>query len=91
MGLKNNWFSLTDGTLLENSFLLSGLKYESTDVLMRIQDKLYSGSRVVVMGGGETTVKIRGEGKGGRNQEMVLAFGISAAALFSHKSRFVYI
>ncbi|XP_023340492.1 glycerate kinase isoform X2 [Eurytemora carolleeae] len=78
--------SLTDATLLENSSLLSGLKYESTDVLMRIQDKLYSGSRVIVMGGGETTVKIRGEGKGGRNQEMVLAFGISAAALFSHKS-----
>ena len=71
--------------------MLSGLKYESTDVLMRIQDKLNSGSRVIVMGGGETTVKIRGGGKGGRNQEMVLAFGISAAALFSHTSRFLYI
>jgi hydroxypyruvate reductase len=27
-----------------------------------------------IIGGGETTVTIRGEGKGGRNQEMALAF-----------------
>lgn len=29
---------------------------------------------VCIIGGGETTVTIRGEGKGGRNQEMALAF-----------------
>ncbi|XP_048743573.1 glycerate kinase-like isoform X2 [Ostrea edulis] len=32
---------------------------------------------VCVIGGGETVVKVKGQGKGGRNQEMVLAFGIS--------------
>ncbi|XP_061195468.1 glycerate kinase-like [Saccostrea echinata] len=32
---------------------------------------------VCVISGGETVVKVKGLGKGGRNQEMVLAFGIS--------------
>ena len=32
---------------------------------------------LVLFGGGETTVTVTGKGKGGRNQEMVLSFGIS--------------
>ncbi len=32
----------------------------------------------MVIGGGETTVTLRGRGKGGRNQEMALAFAIEA-------------
>ena len=34
---------------------------------------------LAVVGGGETTVTVRGKGKGGRNQEMALAFALGAA------------
>lgn len=33
---------------------------------------------VIILGGGETTVTLKGRGKGGRNQEMALAFAITA-------------
>lgn len=33
---------------------------------------------IALLAGGETTVTIKGDGRGGRNQEMVLAFAISA-------------
>ncbi len=34
------------------------------------------GSRICLLAGGETTVTIRGKGKGGRNQELALALGL---------------
>lgn len=37
-------------------------------------DKTDSAKPVIILAGGETTVTIRGKGKGGRNQEMALAF-----------------
>jgi glycerate-2-kinase len=38
------------------------------------QDGLKPGERRVLLAGGETTVTVRGQGKGGRNQELALAF-----------------
>jgi glycerate 2-kinase len=37
---------------------------------------LQDGERICLIAGGETTVTVTGEGKGGRNMEMALAFGI---------------
>ena len=46
-----------------------------------IHDRYKAGQPIVLVGGGETTVELKGNGKGGRNQEMVLAFAIEAEAL----------
>ena len=40
----------------------------------RARDSLRSGERRCLLFGGETTVTVRGRGKGGRNQELALAF-----------------
>ncbi len=40
-------------------------------------DRMGPGQRICLLSGGETTVKVRGKGKGGRNQELALAFAIS--------------
>jgi glycerate 2-kinase len=40
------------------------------------QSKMKKGEKVCLIAGGETTVTVRGDGKGGRNTEMALAFGI---------------
>ncbi len=47
-----------------------------------LQDNLSPGERLRLLAGGETTVTVTGTGKGGRNQEMALAFtrAISLAA-----------
>jgi hydroxypyruvate reductase/glycerate 2-kinase len=37
---------------------------------------LHYGEKVCLIAGGETTVTVKGDGKGGRNTEMALAFGI---------------
>ena len=37
----------------------------------------WEGKGLAVLCGGETTVKVRGKGRGGRNQEMVLAFHLA--------------
>ncbi|MCD6521871.1 glycerate kinase [Candidatus Calescamantes bacterium] len=36
---------------------------------------------LLILGGGETTVTVKGKGKGGRNQEMALAFSIEAGKI----------
>lgn len=38
-----------------------------------------AGKTLCLLAGGETTVKVRGKGTGGRNQELALAFGIEVA------------
>ena len=44
-------------------------------LLLRMKEQAYKCSRpVCLLSGGELTVTVRGEGKGGRNQEFVLAF-----------------
>ena len=45
----------------------------SEDVL----DMRWEGKGLAILCGGETTVKVRGGGRGGRNQEMVLAFHLA--------------
>jgi len=42
-----------------------------------ILDMSWEGKGLAVLCGGETTVKVRGKGRGGRNQEMVLAFQLA--------------
>lgn len=45
----------------------------------RIRDSLKPGERRCLLSGGETTVTVRGKGKGGRNQELALAFAVELA------------
>ncbi len=41
-----------------------------------VQERMKAGERRCLLSGGETTVTIRGKGKGGRNQELALAFAL---------------
>jgi glycerate 2-kinase len=43
---------------------------------LRLRSRLKSGERHCLLAGGETTVTVRGKGKGGRNQELALAFAL---------------
>jgi len=57
--------------------LTTALEGEAKDVAGFLVDKTVdyqtNADKIMFVSGGETTVKIRGDGKGGRNQEMVLA------------------
>jgi glycerate 2-kinase len=44
---------------------------------LREKEKLAPGERLCLVSGGETTVRVVGKGKGGRNQEMALAFALA--------------
>ena len=46
---------------------------------LRAQAQLAPGGRRCLLSGGETTVTVRGAGRGGRNQELALAFAVAAA------------
>ena len=46
---------------------------------MRIQSGLQAGEKRCLLCGGETTVNVRGSGRGGRNQELALAFALAVA------------
>ncbi len=41
------------------------------------EGRLRAGEAVCVISGGETTVRVKGRGKGGRNAELALAFGVA--------------
>jgi len=43
---------------------------------LRVRSNLRAGQRVCLLSGGETTVTVAGNGKGGRNQELALAFAL---------------
>lgn len=43
---------------------------------LRVRDDMKSGERRCLLSGGETTVTVMGNGKGGRNQELALAFAL---------------
>ena len=54
---------------------------EAVQLVGRVKQQMRdqeSGRPVALVAGGETTVTIKGDGKGGRNQEMVLAFALAA-------------
>lgn len=44
---------------------------------LRVRDRLASPERRCLLSGGETTVTVRGNGTGGRNQELALAFALA--------------
>lgn len=44
------------------------------EMALREREKLAPGERLCLVSGGETTVRVTGKGKGGRNQELALAF-----------------
>jgi glycerate-2-kinase len=44
-------------------------------------DEMKQGERRCILSGGETTVVVRGTGKGGRNQELALAFALEIAGV----------
>jgi glycerate 2-kinase len=50
-------------------------KYLARAALSR-KKTLHKGEKVCLLAGGETTVTVKGDGKGGRNTELALAFGI---------------
>ncbi|MDD8013371.1 MAG: glycerate kinase [Acidobacteriota bacterium] len=45
----------------------------------QVRDALPPAGRSCLLSGGETTVRVRGKGQGGRNQEMALAFALEIA------------
>ncbi len=56
---------------------------------LEIKQEKHPEKSVCFIGGGETTVTIRGEGKGGRNQEMTLAF-LDEMKKFGTRSEGIY-
>ena len=59
----------------------------SESVLHNLNEALCSGQPLALLGGGETTVKVTGSGKGGRNQELALAFALQAQSLIKDTSQ----
>ncbi len=54
-------------------------KQQAEKILLFAKQKLTkNGEKLAILSGGETTVTLTGSGKGGRNQEMALAFSIAA-------------
>ena len=50
--------------------------HDLADHAKRLQDQLNPADQLCLLAGGETTVVVRGNGKGGRNQEMALAMAL---------------
>lgn len=48
---------------------------------VRVRDGMKPGERRCLLSGGETTVTVMGNGKGGRNQELALAFAVEIAGM----------
>jgi glycerate 2-kinase len=48
---------------------------------MHARDEMKQGERRCLLSGGETTVVVRGTGRGGRNQELALAFALEIAGV----------
>lgn len=51
--------------------------YGLAQLAMAERERLAPGERLCLMSGGETTVRVTGKGKGGRNQELALAFALA--------------
>ena len=52
------------------------------NMVMNIQKAIVAQKNIILIFGGETTVTVKGDGTGGRNQEMVLAFTIAIKKVF---------
>ena len=55
------------------------LEGEACEVAATLAERFAAAAPRAFVGGGETTVTVRGAGKGGRNQELALAFALDAA------------
>ncbi len=71
---------------LEAEIITAALQGEARDAAVRLartaretKARLKPGERRCLLAGGETTVTVRGTGKGGRNQELALAFALEIA------------
>ena len=53
--------------------------HELAETALRERNLLEAGERICLISGGETTVRVVGKGKGGRNQELALAFAMTIA------------
>jgi glycerate 2-kinase len=49
------------------------------ETALKEREGLAAGERICLISGGETTVRVTGKGKGGRNQELALAFALAIA------------
>ena len=58
--------------------------------VLNIKNNFFENKKIAFITGGETTVTLRGNGKGGRNQEMALAFAI-AAEKYNLKADWVFL
>jgi hydroxypyruvate reductase len=67
-------------TLLYNNKLCGEAKHEAEKLALYTKELINHGidKPVAILAGGETTVSLKGQGRGGRNQEMALAFAIAA-------------
>lgn len=72
-----------DGRAVEiySTALCGEAREEAEKLARKAQEKLQSGRPLTLVAGGETTVTLRGSGRGGRNQEMALAFALAAEKL----------
>ena len=78
------------------STTLAGEASEAGACFAQLAKEIDSGKAGIVkpaaiIAGGETTVTIRGKGKGGRNQEMALAFAIELHRIFSGSSNIFFL
>lgn len=51
------------------------------EIALKERERLAPGQRLCLVSGGETTVRVVGKGKGGRNQEVALAFAMAIAGI----------
>ena len=66
--------------------LLIKLGFIQEKSILKELDKAYkSGQPILLLAGGETTVNVKGNGLGGRNQELVLAFSQEASDALFHE------
>jgi hydroxypyruvate reductase len=66
-----------DYQVIRHDYPLCGEAREVAEAFV-LAAKDFENSKIVFITGGETTVTLHGNGKGGRNQEMALAFAIAA-------------
>ncbi len=69
-----------DGAAVEvySTALCGEARDEARKLVKAAADRMQGGEPVALVAGGETTVTLRGSGRGGRNQEMALAFALAA-------------
>ena len=73
---------------LKTEIIMADLQGEAQEAACVLADhakttlgKMKSGERCIVLSGGETTVTVKGNGMGGRNQELALAFALEVAGI----------